>query len=32
MMAAISVLAALLFSLVILLQGAASLIISGCLR
>jgi hypothetical protein len=32
MMAAISVLAVLLFSLVIILQGAASLIISGCLR
>jgi len=32
MMAAINVLAALLFSLVILLQGGASLIISGCLR
>jgi hypothetical protein len=32
MMAGIGVLAVLLFSLVILMQGAASLIISGCLR
>jgi hypothetical protein len=32
MMAAIGVLAALLFSLVIVLQGAASVLLSGCLR
>jgi nitrogen fixation-related uncharacterized protein len=32
MMAAIGTLAALLFSLVIVLQGAASILLSGCLR